>query len=192
MSNQPAGIHATPHEDTFLKSSFFEQLVEHVFISELLQEVYYRFGMTVEVLRSEVDVSGYDIVFECNGIIRHVQLKTSKIDGKTSRQKVNVALAEKPSGCVVWMIRAEGNPDCRMRLTYRFYGNDAGQPLPSLDEFKTAKHTKGNKEGVKADRPSIRVVPKGQFFTIDTTTELAIRLFGLSDPIGSVEVTADV
>jgi len=192
MSNQPAGIHATPHEDTFLKSSFFEQLVEHVFISELLQEVYYRFGMTVEVLRSEVDVSGYDIVFECNGIIRHVQLKTSKIDGKTSRQKVNVALAEKPSGCVVWMIRAEGNPDCRMRLTYRFYGNDAGQPLPSLDEFKTAKHTKGNKEGVKAERPSIRVVPKGQFFTIDTTTELAIRLFGLSDPIGSVEVTADV
>jgi len=79
-----------------------------------------------------------------------------------------------------------------MRLTYRFFGNDAGQPLPSLDEFKTAKHTKGNKDGEKAERPSIRVVPKGHFKTIDTTTELANRLFGLSDPIGSVEATADV
>ena len=58
----------TSHADTFLKSSFFEQLVEHVFISELLQEVYYRFGMTVEVLRSEIDASGYDVVFECNGV----------------------------------------------------------------------------------------------------------------------------
>ena len=45
-------------EDTSHKSSFYEQLVEHVFISELLQEVLYRFGRTVEVLRSEVDASG--------------------------------------------------------------------------------------------------------------------------------------
>jgi hypothetical protein len=192
MSDQPAEIHATPHEDTFLKSSFFEQLVEHVFISELLQEVYYRFGMTVEVLRSEIDASGYDIVFECNGIVRHVQLKTSKTDGKTSRQNINVALAEKPSGCVVWIVRSEESSDCRMRLTYRFFGNDAGQPLPSLDEFKTAKHTKGNKDGVKAERPSIRVVPKGQFLTIDTTKELAKRLFGLSDTISNVGAMTNV
>jgi hypothetical protein len=178
-------------EDTFLKSSFFEQLVEHVFISELLQEVYYRFGLTVEVLRSEIDASGYDIVFECNGIVRHVQLKTSKIDGKTSRQKVNVALAKKPSGCVVWIIRAEDDADCRMQLTYRFFGNDAGQPLPSLDDFPIAKHTKGNKDGVKAERPSIRVVNKGQFTPIETTTELAIRLFGLIEPTPTAEVTTD-
>jgi hypothetical protein len=73
-----------------------------------------------------------------------------------------------------------------MRLTYLFFGNDAGQSLPSLDEFKTAKHTKGNKDGVKAERPSIRVVPKGQFTSIDTTMELVKRLFGLSDSIGNV------
>jgi len=165
--------------DTFLKSTFFEQLVEHVFISELLQEVYYRFGVTVEVLRAEIDASGYDIVFECNGIIRHVQLKTSTIHGKTSRQKVNIALAEKPSGCVVWIIRTEDNDNCRMRLTYRFFGNGPGEPLPSLDGLGIAKHTKGNKDGVKADRPSIRVIPKGQFVSVATTTELAHQLFGL-------------
>ena len=179
----------TSHKDTFLKSSFFEQLVEHVFISELLQEVYYRFGRTVEVLRSEIDASGYDVVFECNGVIRHVQLKTSTIHGKTSRQKVNVALAEKPSGCVVWIIRSEDNSDCRMRLTYRFFGGDPKQPLPSIDDFPIAKHSKGNKDGVKAERPAIRIVNKGQFAVIDTTTELAMRLFGLAEPAHNAEDT---
>ena len=38
-----------------LKSSFYEQLVEHVFISEVLQEAWYRYRQTVEVLRSEID-----------------------------------------------------------------------------------------------------------------------------------------
>lgn len=70
------------NDDVFLKSNFYEQLVEHVFISELLQEVYFRHQKTVEVLRAEVDSSGYDIVLECNGFIRHVQLKTS---GKRSQ-----------------------------------------------------------------------------------------------------------
>lgn len=186
--NQANSLKPPTKDDAFLKSSFFEQLVEHVFISELLQEVYYRFGMVVEVLRSEIDASGYDIVLECNGIIRHVQLKTSRALGKTSRQKVNIALSEKPSGCIVWIVRDEDNPDCRIKLSYRFFGDDAGKPLPSLDGFSIAKHTKGNKDGVKAERPAIRIVNKGQFTHIETTTELAIRLFDIE--AGSDEVKA--
>ena len=167
----------TPY--TSSKSSFYEQLVEHVFISEVLQEVWYRFGKTVEVLRPEVDASGYDVVFECNGFIRHVQLKASLVGGKTARQKVNIALAEKPSGCIVWIVRDEDQDTHRMSLTYRYFGNDAGSPLPSLDNYSVARHTKGNKDGVKAERPFIRVIPKGDFTAINTTTELVARLFGL-------------
>jgi hypothetical protein len=74
-----------------------------------------------------------------------------------------------------------------MELTYLFFGQDAGQPLPTLDDFSVAKHTKGNKDGVKAERPAIRVIPKGQFTAIGTTTELAIQLFGLVEPNGSLE-----
>jgi hypothetical protein len=86
----------------YLKSNFYEQLVEHVFISELLQEAWFRYGQTVEVLRSEVDSSGYDLLLECNGVIRHVELKTSGTEARRSFQKINIALAQKPSGCVVW------------------------------------------------------------------------------------------
>ena len=96
---------------TFLKSNFYEQLVEHVFISEILQEVWFAFGHTTEVLRSEVDSSGYDIVLECNDVVRHVQLKTSKSDAKRASQNVNIAIARKPSGCIVWLVRA--GPDDR-------------------------------------------------------------------------------
>lgn len=174
-----APVTLTSTQDTYLKSSFYEQLVEHVFISEVLQEAWFRFGKTVEVLRSEVDASGYDVVFDCNGCLRHVQLKTSKIGGKTARQKVNVALSEKPSGCVVWIFRNEDQVAHRMCLQYLFFGGEAGQPLPSLDGLQVGKHTKGNKDGVKAERQAIRVLPKRRFEKIDSITELVNRLFGL-------------
>jgi hypothetical protein len=175
------------HEDTFRKSSFYEQLVEHVFISEVLQEVWSRYKKTVEVLRSEVDASGYDVVLECNGILRYIQLKTSGKDAKTASQKINVALATKPSGCVVWIVRHEEN--YRMRLSYLFFGAKvAGEPLLLWEDLKVGKHTKGNKDGVKAERPSIRVIPKTEFKRIDTTTELVARLFNLKT--NNEEVTA--
>ena len=188
MTDLPSStpLKATSDEDTYLKSSFYEQLVEHVFISEVLQEVWFRFRQTVEVLRSEVDASGYDVVLECNGNLRHVQLKTSKKDGKTANQKVNVALSSKPSGCVVWILRDEDQNDYRMRLTYLFFGADAGKPLQLHDDFRVGKHTKGNKDGVKAERQSIRVIPKGKFKHIKTTTELVTRLFGLETNIEEI------
>lgn len=165
-------------EDTFRKSSFFEKLAEHVFVSEILQESYYGSGMTVEVLRSEIDASGYDLVLECNRVMRHVQLKTSKSDGRAAGQKVHISLGGKPSGCVVWIIREEDPELRRMRLSYRFFGGAPGEPLPSLSPFKVAKHTKGNSAGEKKERPAIRVVPKSRFRAIGTTEELVRVLFG--------------
>lgn len=39
----------------YLKSNFYEQLVEHAFISELLQEAWFRYGKPVEVLGAKID-----------------------------------------------------------------------------------------------------------------------------------------
>lgn len=183
---------ATSADDTFLKSTFYEQLVEHVFISEVLQEAWYYYGKTVEVLRSEVDASGYDVVFECDMVLRHVQLKTSRHDSKTARQKVNIALATKPSGCIVWIIRKEDLEHCRASLSYLFFGGESGMLLPSLEGFKVATHTKGNAEGVKKERAAIRVIPKAKFTPIATTRELVAVLFGLhgrANPIDREQIT---
>lgn len=179
MTDSPGKI---PHEAQYLHSVFYEQLTEHAFIAELLQEAWYGLGTKVEVLRSEIDIAGYDLVLECDGVVRHVQLKTSRSDARTARQKVNVALAEKPSGCVVWLIRDLEESGRRLRLSYRFFGGAPGEPIPDLDDLPVAKHTKANAEGVKKERPRIRVVSKGRFDVVATTRELLERLFGLEQP----------
>jgi len=179
---------ATSADDAYMKSTFYEQLVEHVFISEVLQEAWYYYGKTVEVLRSEVDASGYDVVLECNEVLRHVQLKTSRCESKTARQKVNIALAAKPSGCIVWIVRSEDHESCRASLSYLFFGGASRMPLPSLEGFKVATHTKGNAEGVKKERAAIRVIPKAKFTSIATTRELVAVLFGLQGRANPIEI----
>jgi hypothetical protein len=61
---------------------------------------------------------------------------------------------------------------------YLFFGNLPGRPLPDLAQFKIAKHTKGNAEGIKLERPGVRVVPKSQFHKFDTIEEVYRALFG--------------
>ena len=163
----------------YLKSNFYEQLVEHAFISELLQEAWFRYGKTVEVLSSEIDSSGYDLLLECNGVIRHVQLKNSIAGAKTAYQKINITLAEKPGGCVVWLMREEDESKNRINLKYLYFGDAPGKPLPSLETFKIAKHTKGNAQGVKKERPLIRQAPKSKFIELSGINELLGKHFGL-------------
>ena len=58
--------------------------------------------MVIDVRHSSVDAYGYDLVLNTGGVTRQVQLKSRKRGGKTSRYKINVALAEQPSGCIIW------------------------------------------------------------------------------------------
>ncbi|SHK52435.1 hypothetical protein [Hymenobacter psychrotolerans] len=189
-------IEQAAHQSTAesLQSTFHEQVVEHLFIAELLQEAWLRFNRVVEVMRSEVDAYGYDLVLECQGIVRHVQLKTSRQDAATSRQKVGVALCTKPSGCVVWIKRKEDKSDTkRFKLSYLFFGNSPGQPLQSLLEieadgkpkFPEATHTKPSKDGNYNVRKAMRLVRKQHFVPKVsqgkegmTMTDLFTYLFG--------------
>ena len=155
--------------------------MNNAFISELLQEAWFRYGKTVEVLRSEIDTSGYDLLLECNGVIRHVELKTSGTEARRSFQNINMALAQKPSGCVIWIVREENEKENKVNLKYLFFGNAPGEPLPSLETFKIAKHTKGNAKGFKKERPLIRQVPKSKFIELSGINELLGKLFGLNE-----------
>jgi hypothetical protein len=53
--------------------------------------------------------------------------------------------------------------------------------LPQLDGFKTAKHTKGDKDGVKKERPNLRVVRMSQFREIADIPALYVALFGQAE-----------
>lgn len=158
----------------YIYSSFREKLIEHLFIGEMLKLSWQKGDCQLEVMRPEVDNAGTDIVMEDNGFIRHIQLKASKLGGKTSRQKVHSRLSDKPSGCVIWIVFEE---DTLALNHFYFYGEKAGKPLARLNEAKTAKHTKGNVDGIKAERPYIRSVNKGQFERYDSIEALYKVLF---------------
>ncbi|MCA1706608.1 MAG: hypothetical protein LC808_26435 [Actinobacteria bacterium] len=43
------------------ESRTVEKLMEHIFLSEILQECWFHRRQVVEVLRAEVDAAGYDL-----------------------------------------------------------------------------------------------------------------------------------
>jgi hypothetical protein len=163
------------------QSVYRERLLEHLLIRDLLKYRWLHAGATLEVSQPSIDRSGHDVVLEANGVTRHLQLKSSSHAAKTPDQKVHLGLASKPSGCVVWT-RFDRST---MKLgPFLFFGAEPGLPLPPLDAFKTAKHTKGNKDGVKKERPNLRVVGMSQFREIADIPALYVALFGegVADP----------
>jgi len=165
-------------KEHYLKSSFREKLIEHLFVGELLKISWSRGEYSLEISKPEVDASGYDIIAESNLFIRHIQLKGSYTGASTSTQKVHTALSNKPSGCVIWIIFNAESLDLGPFL---FFGNNAGKPLPDLSSYKIAKHTKGNAKGVKAERPNIRVLTKRNFKKLISAEQLYDVLFGSED-----------
>lgn len=162
-------------EQHYLKSSYREKLIEHLFIGELLKLSWSTGACSIEVSKPEVDNQGYDLIAEENGMLRHIQLKTAKLDAKASYQKVHIALANKPSGCVLWIFFDEAT----MQLgPFLFFGGKPGEKLPDITQFKVAKHTKGDKDGVKAERPDIREVRKTAFVRYDRIELIYDALFG--------------
>ena len=61
----------------FQNSTYREKLVEHLFIGELLRRQWVSGAANVDILKPEVDISGYDVVVANGALRRHIQLKAS-------------------------------------------------------------------------------------------------------------------
>lgn len=156
-------------------SSYRERLLEHLFIGELLKLSWTSGDCALEISKPEVDRSGYDLIAEANGVIRHIQLKATFVGSSTASQKLHISLGGKPSGCVVLI---HFDKETLVLGPYLYFGGTPGEPLPSLANHKVAKHTKGNAQGIKGERPNIRTIPNSAFAKIDTIQELYFQLFG--------------
>jgi hypothetical protein len=159
----------------FQNSSYRERLLEHLLIGELLKLSWQRGDCALEISKPEVDRSGYDLVAEANGYIRHVQLKTTLVGSSNKSQSVQLALGTKPSGCVVLIHFDHETLDLGPFL---YFGSEPGALLPSLALYKVAKHTKANAQGIKAERPKMRKVPITAFTKIEGIEALYAQLFG--------------
>jgi hypothetical protein len=155
------------------RSSALEKVLEYRLLGLLGAELWRR-GIEFEVLRSDVDANGHDLVIEAAGVLRHIQLKAMVKGGKRADVTVNTRLATKCSGCVVWMTYDLATLDLGI---FRWFGGKPGEPLQGLGD-KVARHSKGNAAGEKNIRPAHRVIPRGAFETLGSISELADRLFG--------------
>lgn len=150
---------------------------EHLFLSRLLREAWSRRHTTIEVLRPEVDNSGYDLVLEHNGIVRHVQLKTSKAGSRPAYQRVHIALTTKPAGCVIWIKFDDLDLEEKMHLHYWYFGGEPTERL-NLDGCRISLRTTHNREGVRPERANIRDVPFGRFRLLRDVSQVYEVLFG--------------
>jgi hypothetical protein len=94
----------TSNDAHFHHSTLRERIVEHLFIGDSLRRLWHLGVMDVEVLRSEFDAGGYDLVMSRRKVTRHIQFKSVMVDGKAARTSISMKLMEKPSGCVIWIV----------------------------------------------------------------------------------------
>lgn len=161
-------------------SGSMELMIESLFLSEVLQEAWFGRARIVDVLHSTVDAFGYDVVFQCGDVVRHVQVKAKKRGTRTSRYAISVALTEQPAGCVVCVIWERVPGLNRVRLSYKWLGNAPHESLGDLGG-QVSKQSRGNSLGVKGERKNMRDVKLSAFTDLAGASELVDRLFG---PVG--------
>jgi hypothetical protein len=166
-----AKIEASPHS---ADSSLREQALGHLFLGQLLAFMWRNGARDIEVLKSEVDRGGYDVVLEANGIIRHVQLKSSFRGSKVREVDVSTKLLRKPGGCVLWL---EFDRESLAIERFYWFGGKAGTALPDLGH-RVSRHSKGNSDGEKNERPIHRVLTRGRFEALADISEVVEKLFG--------------
>jgi hypothetical protein len=163
-----------------------EKVLEHRLVSDLAVLMLRR-GVSIDVLRSEFDAQGHDVVLEAAGVIRHVQLKATVEGGKRQHVDINVRLRAKPSGCIIWMTY---EPITLGITAYRWFGGMPGEPLPDLGD-RITRHSRGN-AGQKAQRPALRNLPKSRFEPLLRLDPIADRLFGPARSVATSLVLAQL
>jgi hypothetical protein len=156
----------------YLHSSLREKIVEHVFVGEALRVLWGRGEFDVEVLRSEFDAHGYDLIMGRGKIVRHIQLKTG-VRGKPGQVSIASALADKPSGCVIW-IQVD---KCLVMTSFWWLGGNPGEPLPSLG-VRPVKRIGRTADGVRPIREKHRMVNGSAFRQVDKVGDVLDLLFG--------------
>ena len=164
-------------EAHFQNSTLRERIVEHVFVGEALRTLWRRGVVDVEVLRSEFDAYGYDLVMGRGPIVRHIQFKTGT-SPRPGDVSVSTALASKPSGCVLW-IRI--SPELDMG-PYFWFGGAPGVPLPLLDTYVSPRRPTHNAAGERPVRKNHRLIPGRDFRRLDDLEQVLTEL-GLAPPL---------
>jgi hypothetical protein len=127
-------------EFIYQNSRFFENLLEHRFLFDLRRHLVLRQEpLLLNVLKSEVDAYGFDLVLSVAERAFHVQMKTRSGSPPPNAYELSESLWRLPNACAIWMLY---DPTTIEPTGYYLLGS----PLPPIDDFAVA------------DRPAFRKV----------------------------------
>ena len=163
------------------RASEWEAVSQHLFLSEIMRCAWMQ-NTPIEISHPRADGagSGYHLVMERGGIVRHIMLKTKSSRSRTSSVKVHVNLSAKPGGCAVWLVVDEATMAFE---EFRWFGGPPGEPLPPIARHPIAREDRENSDGVKKSRPQWRIVPQGRFERLMSVGEIVERMFGGSEKL---------
>lgn len=151
----------------YTNSVMREKLCLHIFLSDIYKlcwknEKY----KDIQILFPEIDSSGADIVIVHKQVSCFIQLKSINKNSSTYKFPINKELFNQSSFCVLLFTLDEET----ISINYRIF-----KKKENLD-YKNAKHSKANAEGIKKERPNIIELPKTEFADI-RNTELIDKIF---------------
>jgi hypothetical protein len=65
-------------------------VLEQLFVGEVMRYSWQHHLPRIDILKSQVNNSGYDIVLEAHGIMRHIQLKPSHVGAAAPGVGINI------------------------------------------------------------------------------------------------------
>lgn len=154
-------------------SSLIAKTLEYRLLGDISAELLLR-GQAIEVLRSDIDAFGHDVVLEVGGIVRHIQLKLKVKGGKNLEVTCHTDLTLKPSGCIIWTTY---DPLTYSAVEYACLGGRPGEALRDIGNV-VAKRSTHNGQGDRPVRTRHRSVKYSTFEKFTDMADLVDWLFG--------------
>ncbi|NJK45255.1 MAG: hypothetical protein HC933_14150 [Pleurocapsa sp. SU_196_0] len=143
-------------------STFFENLLEHRFLFDLRRELVLRdTPELLNVLKSDVDIFGFDLVLAVGDKSVHVQMKTRSGKPPANPYMISEALWRLPNACVIWMLYSSENLEPTGYYLFGF-------PMPDLEKFSVAKRTGRRNVRMQQARPLTLKVLAELLFPVNT------------------------
>lgn len=158
------------------RSSYVESVLRQALIAQLSSVAWQRDpDETLQVLSSEVDDAGFDIILAYRGASRPIQLKQAHNEKKRGHCSIRLSFSKMPGSCVILMSHTLDE----LKLDgCQFFGGAPGEPMSAIDGFKPSK-TPGRRDGAgrRKVRTHYRDVPVNRFTALLSADALFDKLF---------------
>jgi hypothetical protein len=158
------------------RSSYVENVLRHALVAAIAGEQWMRNPLScIQILNSEVDDSGFDIVLALGNRARYIQLKQTHSEKTPPHVSVRLSFATMLGSCVVLV--AHNLHDLSI-ANFRFFGSAPDLPMPDISAgARSIVPGRRNAAGERKRREGYRNVALRRFSPTLSSSQLLDMLF---------------